>query len=132
MAVKTKAQLEVELADLGKKSDALERRNTDLNAVIADLQERITEKPQKPPWFGLALLGVLILVLIVIAGAAQRADRSFDKSTCHQFAAYSQHTTRFVDYNAFDWDCLVQTSGATWVSKDGLGAVEVTLPLKKN
>lgn len=124
MPTKTKAQLEVEIS-------LLEEQNADLFERNAELRDQLmySDKPEKPPWVGIALLAAVVLILGGIATGVQRADHYYDKSDCYKFAAYTQHNAKFVDYNPFDWDCLLQTRGGTWINKDNLGATEVTLPL---
>lgn len=48
----------------------------------------------------------------------------FDGSRCAQFGQISGRQVKFVDYNIFSWECLVNTSNG-WIDLDNVGDVGV-------
>lgn len=63
---------------------------------------------------GLAALGfVLVLIIVPI-------NKHVDMSNCHKFGINTSRTTKFVNYNWFQWDCLTHTSTGRWIPIDQL------------
>lgn len=66
------------------------------------------------------LIGIAALVFFISGFTViiRYIAHHFDVNSCQTFAQASGHETKFVDYNFFEWDCLVRTRNGKWVPRD--------------
>lgn len=60
----------------------------------------------------IAVFGLMLLIVPI--------SRHVDRNNCHKFATNTNRTTKFVEYNWFQWECLTNTSTGRWIPIDQL------------
>jgi hypothetical protein len=78
-------------------------------------------------WHVALIFAVALVTFLAVVLGILRYSHHLDAQKCPKMGEVANRPVRFVDYNFWEWDCLVQSTNGKWISIDDVNKTELEI-----